>query len=155
MESIGVLWNHDQTEDQFLLPLCHRRNHRQDGRSRPPRPYLYAQQNRGRLHNLTPRTATHQQRQQAEAQNRRSYSGADARGQQDGRATMTNLQLLLTIGIPSILVILSWLSNRQDFRDLSAKVDRHYENFNNQVTTLLTTIHNVDTRVVKIEAEKK
>lgn len=68
---------------------------------------------------------------------------------------MTNLQLLLTIGIPSILVILSWLSNRQDFRDLSAKVDRHYENFNNQVTTLLTTIHNVDTRVVKIEAEKK
>jgi hypothetical protein len=68
---------------------------------------------------------------------------------------MTNLQLLLAIGIPSILVILSWLSNRQDFRDLSAKVDRHYENFNNQVTTLLTTIHSVDTRVVRIEEDKK
>jgi hypothetical protein len=67
---------------------------------------------------------------------------------------MTNLQLFLAIGIPSTLVILSWLSNRQDFRDLSAKVDRHYENFNNQVTTLLTTIHNVDTRVVKLEEKK-
>jgi hypothetical protein len=98
MESIGVLWNHDQTEDQFLLPLCHRRNHRQDGRSRPPRPYLYAQQNRGRLHNLTPRTATHQQRQQAEAQNRRSYSGTDASGQQrsgDAMSTIDDVRKLL------------------------------------------------------------
>jgi hypothetical protein len=68
---------------------------------------------------------------------------------------MTNSQLWLAIGIPSVLVILSWLSNRQDFRDLSAKVDRHYESFNNQVTTLLTTIHSVDTRVVKIETERK
>jgi hypothetical protein len=90
---------------------------------------------------------------------------------------MTNLQLFLAIGIPSILVILSWLSNRQDFRDVSTKVDRHYEtlngkidrlgetlngkidrqteSFNNQVTTLLTTIHNVDMRVVKLESEKE
>jgi hypothetical protein len=68
----------------------------------------------------------------------------------------------LTALFPCIVILIGILVNkhdftllRQDFRDLSAKVDRHYESFNNQITTLLTTIHNVDTRVVKLEERPK
>jgi hypothetical protein len=78
---------------------------------------------------------------------------------------LTNQQLYLSIGIPSVLIILAWLSNRQDLRDLSskvdrnyeslnAKIDRHYENFNNQVTALLTTIHTVSERVTRVEGKQ-
>jgi hypothetical protein len=67
---------------------------------------------------------------------------------------LTNQQLYLSIGIPSILVILAWLSNAAFFWFLNSKIDRHYENFNNQVTTLLNTIHSVDVRVVKLEGHK-
>lgn len=67
---------------------------------------------------------------------------------------MTNQQLYLSIGIPSFLVILAWVSNMAAFFFLNTKIDRHYENFNNQVTTLLGTIHNVDVRVVKVEERK-
>ena len=48
---------------------------------------------------------------------------------------MTNLQLLLTIGIPSILVILSWISNNtrlslHDKRldDLEVRIDKRFSN---------------------------
>ncbi len=37
---------------------------------------------------------------------------------------MTNLQLLLSIGIPSVLVILSWISNNQRLSRLEAGLDR-------------------------------
>jgi hypothetical protein len=60
---------------------------------------------------------------------------------------MTNLQLFLAL-TAEIGVILGALWR------LSDKVDRHYESFNNQVTTLLTTIHGVDVRVVKLEEKK-
>ncbi len=36
---------------------------------------------------------------------------------------MTNLQLLLTIGIPSLLVALSWLSNNARFAALEKRLD--------------------------------
>jgi tetrahydromethanopterin S-methyltransferase subunit G len=36
---------------------------------------------------------------------------------------MTNLQLLLTIGIPSLLVVLSWLSNNARFAALEKRLD--------------------------------
>lgn len=68
---------------------------------------------------------------------------------------MTNQQLYLAIGIPSVLIILSWVTNSAAFYFLNTKIDRHYENFNNQVTTLLSTIHNVDIRVVKLEEKGK
>ena len=67
---------------------------------------------------------------------------------------MTNTQLYLSIGIPSLLIILAWLSNKSDIGKLSDKVDRHYEGFNNQVTTLLSTIHGVDVRVARLEEHK-
>jgi hypothetical protein len=37
---------------------------------------------------------------------------------------MTNLQLLLTIGIPSLLVVLSWLSNNARFAAIDKQFDR-------------------------------
>ena len=37
---------------------------------------------------------------------------------------MTNTQLLLSIGIPSLLVVLSWLSNDKRFSNLEARMDR-------------------------------
>ena len=36
---------------------------------------------------------------------------------------MNNTQLYLTIGIPTITVILAWLSNRSDYHRLADKVD--------------------------------
>jgi len=43
---------------------------------------------------------------------------------------MTNLQLLLTIGIPSLLVVLSWMSNNARFAAIDKKfdsIDRKFE----------------------------
>ena len=43
---------------------------------------------------------------------------------------MTNLQLLLTIGIPSILVVLTWLSNNQRFNAIDQRfnaVDHRFD----------------------------
>jgi hypothetical protein len=43
---------------------------------------------------------------------------------------MTNLQLLLTIGIPSLLVVLSWMSNNARFAAIGKKfgsIDRKFE----------------------------
>jgi hypothetical protein len=37
---------------------------------------------------------------------------------------LNNVQLFLSIFIPSFLVILSWLSNRSDIRALDTKLDR-------------------------------
>ncbi len=36
---------------------------------------------------------------------------------------MTNLQLLLTIGIPSLLVVLSWMSNNARFAAVDKRID--------------------------------
>jgi ribosome-associated translation inhibitor RaiA len=37
---------------------------------------------------------------------------------------MTNTQLLLSIGIPSILIVLTWLSNNHRFNAIDARFDR-------------------------------
>jgi ribosome-associated translation inhibitor RaiA len=37
---------------------------------------------------------------------------------------MTNTQLLLSIGIPSILIVLAWLSNNHRFNAIDARFDR-------------------------------
>ena len=70
-------------------------------------------------------------------------------------------QLLLAVSIPTFValvgVIFNLLSNSKlgDRIDrLDSKVDRHQDNFNNQVTTLLSTIHGVDVRVVRLEEHK-
>ena len=45
---------------------------------------------------------------------------------------MTNLQLYLAIGIPSILVILSWVSNSLHFNRIDSRLDR----IENRVTVI-------------------
>ena len=53
---------------------------------------------------------------------------------------MNNMQLYLSIGIPTLSVILAWLSNRSDINRLNDKVDRLGESLNakmdNQATSL-------------------
>jgi hypothetical protein len=51
--------------------------------------------------------------------------------------SMTNQQLYLAIGIPSILVILSWLSNRADINALRTELT----NFRLEMTKELGTIN--------------
>jgi len=49
---------------------------------------------------------------------------------------MNNLQLYLTIGIPTITVILAWLSNRSDSHRTNDKIDRLAENLRSEMATM-------------------
>jgi hypothetical protein len=67
---------------------------------------------------------------------------------------MTNLQLLLTIGIPSILVILSWLSN-------SARLAAHDKRFDDVISSqhrdaleLMRNITALHERVAVVETKQ-
>lgn len=42
---------------------------------------------------------------------------------------MTNLQLLLTICIPSLLVVLSWINNNSRFTAIEKRLDEHDRRF--------------------------
>ena len=46
---------------------------------------------------------------------------------------MNNTQLYLSIGIPTLTVILAWLSNRSDLNRLNDKVDRLGETLNAKI----------------------
>jgi uncharacterized membrane protein len=63
-------------------------------------------------------------------------------------------QLLLAVSTPTLVAVIGVILNQVGYFHLSGKIDRQTENFNNQVTALLTTIHGVDTRLVKVEAAK-
>jgi len=63
-------------------------------------------------------------------------------------------QLLLTVSIPTLVALIGVIFNQISNGKLADKVDRHQENFNSQVTTLLTTIHGVDVRVARLEEHK-
>jgi hypothetical protein len=43
---------------------------------------------------------------------------------------MTNVQLLLTIGIPSLLIVLSWITNNSRFDRIEKRLDPHDARFN-------------------------
>jgi len=60
-------------------------------------------------------------------------------------------QLLLAVSIPTLVAVIGVILNQVGYFHLSSKIDHQAENFNNQVTTLLTTIHGVDLRLVKVE----
>jgi hypothetical protein len=68
--------------------------------------------------------------------------------------TITFGQLLLAVAIPTFVALLGSIFNQVGLHRLSDRIDRLNENFNNQITTLLTTIHGVDVRVVKLEEHK-
>jgi hypothetical protein len=61
---------------------------------------------------------------------------------------MTNVQFYLAIGLPSFLVILSWLSNRSDAAQLRAEISgvrnelgREIGGLRNEVNTLRSEMH--------------
>lgn len=49
---------------------------------------------------------------------------------------MNNTQLYLSIGVPTLTVILAWLSNRSDINRLNDKVDRLAESLRAEMTAL-------------------
>ena len=71
---------------------------------------------------------------------------------------MTNLQLLLTIGIPSLLVILSWASNRSDTAALRSEMTALRVDINRDMTSLRDSIHrdmiSLHERVAVVEARQ-
>jgi len=61
---------------------------------------------------------------------------------------MTNLQLLLTIGIPSLLVVLSWMSNNSRFAAnekrvdaLEQKMDRKFDEVERRFQDVISAQH--------------
>ncbi|MEO7028918.1 MAG: hypothetical protein ABI147_05905 [Acidobacteriaceae bacterium] len=78
---------------------------------------------------------------------------------------MTNLRLLLTIGIPSLLVILSWLQQSSRLSRLEASTDkgfeaveRKFEAFRGEMVALRDSIHrdmvSLHERVAIVEAKQ-
>ena len=53
---------------------------------------------------------------------------------------MNNTQLYLSIGVPTLAVILAWLSNRSDINRLNDKVDRLAETLRAEMTALRVDI---------------
>jgi hypothetical protein len=54
---------------------------------------------------------------------------------------MNNTQLYLIIGIPTMTVILAWLSNRSDINRVNDKLDRLAETLRAEMTALRTDHH--------------
>jgi hypothetical protein len=68
---------------------------------------------------------------------------------------ITLTQLVVAVSIPSVIALIGILLNQSAYHKLGDRLDRMTENFNNQVTTLLSTIHGVDVRVVRLEERNK
>ncbi len=54
---------------------------------------------------------------------------------------MNNTQLYLSIGIPTLTVILAWLSNRSDINRLNDKVDRLGDSFRAEMISFRRESH--------------
>lgn len=54
---------------------------------------------------------------------------------------MINTQLYFSIGVPTLTVLLAWLSNRSDINRLNGKVDRLAENLRAEITAMRTDHH--------------
>ena len=72
---------------------------------------------------------------------------------------MNNTQLYLSIGIPTLTVILAWLSNRFDINRLNDKVDRLVETLRAEINALRREIHSdmvpLHERMAIIETKQK
>ena len=54
---------------------------------------------------------------------------------------MKNTQLYLSIGIPTLTVILAWLANRSDMNRLSDKLDSSVLTLNERIDKLIESHH--------------
>jgi hypothetical protein len=76
---------------------------------------------------------------------------------------MNNTQLYLTIGVPTFMVLLAWLSNRADMNRiadrLEGKIDKLAESLRNEMTNLRRVIHSdmvpLHERMAVIEAKQE
>ncbi len=82
---------------------------------------------------------------------------------------MTNLQLLLTIGIPSILILLTWLSNNTRFAamekridgvdgridKLSARVDAQGDSHHRDMLQIMQALTGLHERVAVVESKQQ
>ena len=59
---------------------------------------------------------------------------------------MTNMQLLLSIGIPSLLIVLSWLTNNTRFDRIERRLDGH------DIMRQLTALHE---RIAVVEEKQR
>jgi len=73
-------------------------------------------------------------------------------------ASMTNLQLLLTIGIPSLLVVLSWMSNNARFAavdkridDLDRKMERKFDEIDRRFEAIDRRFELIDRKFEEME----
>jgi len=71
---------------------------------------------------------------------------------------MNNMQLYLTIGLPMLLVLLAWLSNRADINRLSDKVDNRIDVLRAEMNGLRKEIYEalipLHERMARLEAGK-
>jgi hypothetical protein len=68
---------------------------------------------------------------------------------------ITLTQLVVAVSIPTVVALIGILLNQSAYYKLGDRLDRMSENMNNQITTLLTTMHGVDVRVVRMEERNK
>lgn len=54
---------------------------------------------------------------------------------------MNNIQLYLTIGIPTITIVLAWISNRSDNHRTNDKIDRLGESLRTEMVALRNDHH--------------
>jgi hypothetical protein len=71
---------------------------------------------------------------------------------------MNNTQLYLSIGVPTLTVILAWLSSRSDMNRLNDKVDKLGESLRAEMIAFRREIHQdlmmLHERVVKVETRQ-
>jgi hypothetical protein len=67
---------------------------------------------------------------------------------------MSNLQLLLTIGIPSILVILSWVSNNARFAVHDKRFDDVISSQHRDALEIMSNMTALHERVAVVEARQ-
>jgi hypothetical protein len=78
---------------------------------------------------------------------------------------MTNVQLMLSIGIPSLLIVLSWVQQSARFSRLESSVDRladsvdrRFESMRSEMVALRDSIHRdmitLHERVAVVEAKQ-
>jgi DNA anti-recombination protein RmuC len=67
---------------------------------------------------------------------------------------MTNLQLLLSIGIPSILVVLSWISNNSRLADHEKRfdsIDKRFDSVDKRFESIDKRFDSIDKRFESME----
>lgn len=67
---------------------------------------------------------------------------------------MTNQQLYLAIGIPSVLIILAWLSNRSDLNRVSDKVDNLRGEIFSEFKEFYKTLGHHDGQIEMLKGER-